>query len=398
MGEPAHHGATATRRSITVIQSAHVWLPRTEPWLYDQVRLLPGNIKSHVVCENTEFLDQFPWEPLHVARNLPWWRYTLDRGARKMKLRPYLRFQVTTARKSGARLIHSHFGNRGWEDVGVARSAGLKHIVTFYGHDVTRLPTVDPRWRSRYRTLFRHVNCVLCEGDHMLAAVVKLGCPPEKLRVHHLGVSVDTISFRPASWEAGRPLRFLIAATFVEKKGIPYAVEALGRLQHDLPIELTIIGDTNGLPESDAEKNKILKTLELHGLLSKTRLLGFRTRDELFEEARTHHVFLAPSVTAADGDLEGGAPVSIIDMSAAGVLVLSTRHCDIPGIVKHGETGLLADERDVEGLLARMRWLIDHAEDRPRMLSAARTHVEKHFNANVQAEQLACVYEEVTNP
>jgi len=374
-----------------------VWLPRTEPWLYDQVRLLPGHISSHVVCENTEFLDQFPWEPLHVARDLPWLRYTIDRSVRKLRLRPHLRFQVTTARESGARLIHSHFGNRGWEDVGVARSAGLKHVVTFYGHDVTRLPTVDPRWRGRYGALFRHVDLVLCEGEHMLGAVEQLGCPREKLRVHHLGVSVDAIPFRPATWEPGTSFRFLVAASFVEKKGIPYGIEALGRLQHDVPIELTVIGDTNGQPQSDREKQNILDAVDRHGMSSKTRMLGYRTRDELFEEASAHHVFLAPSVTAADGDIEGGAPVSIIDMSAAGVTVVSTRHCDIPGIIRHGETGLLADERDVDGLLEQMRWLVNHGEERHRMLAAARKRIEEQFNGNVQAERLAAIYEELTN-
>ena len=63
-----------------------------------------------------------------------------------------------------------------------------------------------------------------------------------------------------------------------------------------------------------------------------------------------HDVFLAPSVTASNGDTEGGAPVAIIEMAASGMPIVSTRHCDIPSVVLDGVTGLLAAERDSEGL------------------------------------------------
>ncbi len=51
-----------------------------------------------------------------------------------------------------------------------------------------------------------------------------------------------------------------------------------------------------------------------------------------------HHLFLSPSVTAPDGDSEGGAPVSIIEAAATGMPVVSTTHCDIPQAVDDGVT------------------------------------------------------------
>ena len=72
------------------------------------------------------------------------------------------------------------------------------------------------------------------------------------------------------------------------------------------------------------------------------RLLGYVSRETLREEAYEHDVFLAPSVTASNGDTEGGAPVAIIEMSASGMPIVSTNHCDIPSVVLDGVTGLLA--------------------------------------------------------
>ncbi len=70
--------------------------------------------------------------------------------------------------------------------------------------------------------------------------------------------------------------------------------------------------------------------------------MGYQPHSTLFAEAYRHHIFLSPSVTASTGDTEGGAPVSLIEMAATGMLIVSTTHCDIPEVIKHGVTGLLA--------------------------------------------------------
>ncbi len=56
----------------------------------------------------------------------------------------------------------------------------------------------------------------------------------------------------------------------------------------------------------EIEKRRILDILEKNGMKSKTRLLGYQPYPVLFEQAYKHHIFLSPSVTAMDGDTEGG--------------------------------------------------------------------------------------------
>jgi colanic acid/amylovoran biosynthesis glycosyltransferase len=124
-------------------------------------------------------------------------------------------------------------------------------------------------------------------------------------------------------------------------------------------------------------------------------MLGFRPYAELLREAYEHHIFLSPSVTAEDGDAEGGAPVSLIDMAATGLILVSSRHCDIPEIVIHGETGLLSDERDIEGIAANIRWLAGNPGEWERMAAGSRARVEKEFDAQTQAEKLAAIYRKV---
>lgn len=383
------------KSKMVVIHSFPVWLPQTQTWMYNQIKYLPENIAAHIVCERTENLDQFGLPNIHALENEPSWRWHWDQRLKMHGFRQHLGFLVDQAKKVKADIIHSHFGNIGWSDMGAAKRAGTKHVVTFYGQDVNFLPTMEPAWKNRYLNLFAHVDQVLCEGPHMAHCVVGLGCPEEKVRVQHLGVRVDQIPFSHRARKTEEPLRVLIAASFREKKGIPYALEALGQFQKEAPLEITIIGDAGRDPRGKVEKEKILAILEKYNLGPKTRMLGYQPHTIFFEEAARHDVFLSPSVTAADGDTEGGAPVSLIEMAAAGIPVIATTHCDIPEVIRHGQTGLLADERGVEGLIEHLRFTACHPEKIAEMVARGRKHVEKEFSARTQGQRLGEIYSDL---
>lgn len=380
---------------LVVIHSHPVWLPQTQTWMYNQVHHLPGElVESHIVCEQTLNLDQFEVPNIHCLRDESMFRYVWQKGLRELRLRRHSEFLVRVARTTSAGVLHSHFGNVGWADLGVAGRLGLKHIVTFYGFDVSRLPSSDPRWRDRYRQLFAQADHFLCEGPHMADQLVGLGCAEENIRVHHLGVAIDSIPYRPRHWTPGEPLRVLIAGTFREKKGIPYALEALGAISRDVELEITVIGGAKAETRDEIEGRRIIKTIQECKLESVTRLLGFQPHQILMEEAYRHHIFISPSVTASDGDTEGGAPVTIIEMMASGMPIVSTMHCDIPEVVQYGKIGWLAPERDAVALSRRLEWLIEQHEDWAPMIEAGRRRAESEFNVGLQGKLLADIYRE----
>jgi colanic acid/amylovoran biosynthesis glycosyltransferase len=274
----------------------------------------------------------------------------------------------------------------------------VPHVVSFYGFEIGRLPKREPVWRERYRELFSTVDLVTCQGPYMAQSIVDLGCPMEKIRIHRLGIETERIAWRPRRWEAGKPLRVLIAGSFVAKKGIPSALLALAQVKNDVPLEVTIIGDArSGDRQSQVEKQRILETMSAGGLEDNVRLLGFQPHQRLLEEAYRHHIFLSPSLTAADGDTEGGTVLAIIDMIATGIPVVSTRHCDIPTTIEHGRTGFLAEEGDIDGIATGLRWLIRHPDRWDEITEAARRHVDRAFNAAIQGGELARLYAELVS-
>lgn len=387
-----------TKQKVLASHFVPKWLPLTQTWLYNQIKYLPSDIESHIFCEKTSNLEHFPIKNLCSFENANIWQKKYDYAQLRLGFRRHLGFLANAVKRCKPQILHTHFGEFGWKNQAVATEAGIKYVVTFYGHDVNRLPTVDPSWNSKYRSLFDTADLILCEGPHMARCIASLGCPKEKIKVHHLGIEVDKIHVTPRQWRHGEKLRVLIASGFREKKGIPFALKALAQLQKSIALEVTVIGDaTPTTSRSVDEKTKILKTVEDYKLTSKVRFMGFQPHDVLFKEAYQHHIFLSPSITAADGDTEGGAPISIIEMAATGMPVVSTFHCDIPEVIQHGKTGLLADEKDVEGLVRQISWLVNHSEKWSNLASEARRHIEAEYSAIIQGENLARIYRELIN-
>lgn len=316
----------------------------------------------------------------------------LDMGLARIGLAPFSPYLTRKIIESRAKILHSHFGNIAWKNSSAAKLGRAAHVVTFYGYDVNMLPKQDPVWKSRYRNLFRDASLILCEGPHMASCIENLGCPKHKIRLHHLGVELEKIPYQPRQYRPDEgPLKILIAGTFTEKKGIPYALRALGRLQKEVDLELTLIGDAPGDALSTKEKEKILSTIAKEQLASRTRRLGFVDQQTLWKEAYNHHLFLSPSVTSNTGDTEGGAPVVLIEMAASGMPLVSTEHCDIPEVIVDGKTGWLAEERNVDDLVRLLRHLVVNLDWRP-MLDRGRRHIETNYSAVRQGQALAEMY------
>jgi colanic acid/amylovoran biosynthesis glycosyltransferase len=383
---------------IRVIHSYPIWLPLTQTWMFNQVKYLPASVETHVVCEITEHLDQFYVPNIHCLHEKSWLGQKWEKTLRNLSIRTGFGFLATVARKTRTQIIHSHFGNIGWINQKAVQQLSARHVVTYYGYDVNMLPMQDKKWLARYRDLFNTADAFLCEGPFMGKQLVQMGCPQKKVNIHHLGVETDKIPFLPRHWHSNEPFRVLIAASFVEKKGIPYALQALAQINQKIQLSITIIGDANPKLRDNSEKEKILEVIRQGKLSENTRLLGFKPYSVLFEEAYKHHLFISPSVTSSDGNTEGGAPVTLIEMMATGMPVISTSHCDIPEVVQYGIDDWLVEERDVSSLVKKIQWLIDHSTEWDNMVEKGRKHVELEFNAVHQGERLEKIYRDVITP
>src|SRR5262249_7297886 len=84
-----------------------------------------------------------------------------------------------------------------------------------------------------------------------------------------------------------------------------------------------------------------------------------------------------------------GFPVAILEAMAAGLPVLTTRHGGIPEIVDDGVTGLLAAERDVDGLADAMHRIARDRSLADRLGGGAPREVERGLGLRRWNDKLA---------
>lgn len=382
------------RSGLKVLHSCPIWLPTTQKWMYNMISNLPDRVENAIICDKTRNLDHFPHKDIHSKKEtlIP---FAIEEGLKRLGLINTSFLLKRKLKETGVHILHSHFGDRAWEDSNLKIQDHIKQIAHFYGYDVGMIVQEDARWADRYLQLFDRVDRVLCEGSFMAKSIENLGCPGKKIRVYHLGVDVEKLPFKPRKWDGKSALKVLIVGSFREKKGIPYALEALGKLKNKVPLEINIIGDSDKREKYLREKENILSKARSHGLMDQITWHGMVNHETLIEEALNNHLFLSPSVTARDGDTEGGCPVTIIELSATGMPVLSTTHCDIPEVVLDGETGYLSSERNVDELYNNTIKLLENADIWDKMAEKARSHITENYNVKKQGTELAGMYDEL---
>jgi len=373
-----------------VVHSLHTYLFRTGSWIYSQLKQVT-RFDSLVIATRKQNLDIFPWPDAYYISDLAPLNRFLQRAYAK-RTDFYYPFFYKVLRKKNPALLQSHFGNRGYYDLKLKKKLNIPQVTTFYGHDASMMPQ-DSKWRSRYQELFARCERLLAEGNHMKKTLVELGCDEAKVVVQRLGVDLEKIPFIPRRLDTDRKVKILMASTFRDKKGITYGLEAFAKIIEKYPkVELTLIGDAGRSQREVEYKKEIMRVIENKNLRDKINYLGFLPYPQFIEESKKHDIFLAPSMRGSDGETEGGAPVTLIEMSAYGMPVVSTLHCDIPEVILDNRSGFLVPERDADALAERLEFLITHPQKWEVIGKAGREHVEAEYDGKKQAKKLEDIY------
>jgi colanic acid/amylovoran biosynthesis glycosyltransferase len=281
--------------------------------------------------------------------------------------------------------MHAHFGPAACSLLETRRRTRLPLVTSFYGYDASMADVVE-EFRDRYRRLFDIGDAFLAEGPVMKRRLEALGCPSSKLRIQRIAIDPMRYRFRVREDPGGGPVELLQCGRMVPKKGYGLTLRALAEARrHDRRLRLRVIGDGPGRPRIEADIRDL-------GLTGSVELLGWQPREVFIEELDRAHIYIQPSVTAPDGDTEGGAPTTLLEAQACGLPVVTTRHADIPEIVREGDSALLSDEGDIGGLAANISLLASDSRRWATMGRAGRAHVEARHDVRSLATDLEILY------
>ena len=292
-------------------------------------------------------------------------------------------------RDRAVKLIHAHFGPHGVYALIIKKMFNIPLITSFYGYDLSKNSTIE-KWKKGYEVLFRDGDLFLVEGPHMKSKLADLGCPQEKIEIQRLGIRLDYIQCIPRQPKKKTENVILIfSGRFEEKKGIIYVLMAMKELiKKYSKLELRLIG--NG-----PLKQEVNNFVELNNMEDCIKLLGFLPYCDYIREMQNGDILVHPSVTASDGETEGGAPTVLLEAQGMGMPVVSTFHADIPNIVVPGKSALLSEEGDYTALAENIAYLLENRETWNEMGRAGRMFVDTYHNIEKEAEALENKYDAV---
>jgi len=189
-------------------------------------------------------------------------------------------------------------------------------------------------------------------------------------RAIHLPIGVELERFMavpPAG--PGPELRVLVLSRIHPNKGFDLLFDALDRLGGDARgIHVTICGGAAPGREAYAAQIEKRAATFRHAAVD---FLGFR--DDV-------PAVLAGADAVVLTSRWEGSPRSVVEAMAAGRPVLATRVGGLSELITPGETGLLVEADDVDGIGRMLVWLRDHPHERMEMGARARRDVAQRFD------------------
>jgi colanic acid/amylovoran biosynthesis glycosyltransferase len=332
-------------------------------------------------------LVNFWRSPPTILQTLNFWQFNPSRYGEPAEFLKPLYLALPCINRPPYDIIHCHYGRNGLKaallkDLGVIQG---KIVVVFHGNDISRYLQIHGD--DIYNYLFSCADLLMPISQHWQDKLISLGCDPNKIMVHHMGI--DCHKFIPAPKPQEQTKKLIISvARLVEKKGLADGIDAVAQLGKTASqLVYYIVGD--GILRS-----QLTKQIEQLAATEQIKLLGWLEQSELCQLISQADILLAPSVTSKNGDSEG-IPVSLMEAMAQSIPVVSTHHSGIAELVENDVAGYLVPERDVQALSTKLDQLLASAELRQKMGIAGRERVIKDYNIEQLCDRLVVIYQQL---
>jgi colanic acid/amylovoran biosynthesis glycosyltransferase len=291
-------------------------------------------------------------------------------------------------RRVEASLIHAHFGEGGPPALFLSKRLNLPLILHLHGGaELMTDANLCSKWYqwpflAHRRSLWKRTSAFLCVSEYVRGRALKAGFPPDKTHVHFNGLDCKTFTPRLPITEKD-PNLVLYVGRLIPYKGCDYLIRAMQIVQRDRPgSRLVVIGDGS----SRRGLQELAQSLGIN-----CTFLGELKPAEVRSWLERARVFCAASVTTQDGQSEAFGVV-FLEAQAMGVPVVSFRHGGIPETMREGVTGLLVEERDVNGLAGQILTYLGDDQFWSKSREEGMRWVRSNFDNSVQTAKLEEIY------
>ena len=210
-------------------------------------------------------------------------------------------------------------------------------------------------WVDLEREIYRNARHIFVMSEHVRASLHEdYSVEPARTSTVHAGSNIDTTP-APLENDGFRNRTILFIGVEWERKGGPTLLAAFQRLRAEVPdARLVILGcQPGGLPAGCEAHGRVSRE-EVKQWLARGTLLCLPTRVEPFG-------------------------IAVVEAFAHRLPVVASNIGAMPGIVHHGESGLLVPPDDPAALAAALREMITDPEKCLRFGEAGHAHVCEHY-------------------
>lgn len=286
---------------------------------------------------------------------------------------------LKSLKKEKIKCVLAEYGPTGVSVMPVCKKLNIPLIVHFHGFDASVHDTLE-RYGEAYNEMFKYASAVVAVSTTMRKKLISLGCNSDKIHYTPCAPRDEFFDILPDFSKK----QFAGIGRFVDKKAPYYTILAFTQVLKEHPDASLIIGGDGPL------FNMCINLIKYLDISDNVTLPGVISPDDFRELLKQSMAFVQHSITAESGDMEG-TPVGVSEASAAGLPVVSTIHAGIPDVILNGESGLLVEEHDVDGMAKHMLWIIDNPEKAKQMGMKGKQRMRENFSMDKHLSVLANV-------
>jgi glycosyltransferase involved in cell wall biosynthesis len=265
-------------------------------------------------------------------------------------------------------------------------------ITTLHGSDIHGLKYPGLKWLNA--KVIKHSNactansCATAQMAKDISMRDNIAVVPMGINPRFLSATRGRNTQRSASVNGQKSIVY--AGRLIDLKGVDYLIRALPAVLKEFPkTKLFVIG-------SGPMKDDLVTLSNRLNLADTVTYIDKVPQEKLLEFYASADLFVLPSIVNEKGETEG-LGVVLLEAMACGLPVIGSAVGGIPDIIKDGDTGLLARQKEPESLAEKITQIFSDESLRRKLVENGYQMVEKNFSWDTISEKFIELYREALN-
>lgn len=254
-------------------------------------------------------------------------------------------------------------------------------VTTFYGAELA-LAKRYPFIKNFIRWSTRKSDKVIAISSFTKDEIMRITyAEPE---VIPYGAPLEVVEKPPSTTPKKGPKNILFVGRIIERKGLPYLIEAMTKVVAEIEAQLVIVGGGDRREELE----RMVRDMGLEEIVIFTGKVSTDYLKELYEKC---DVFVLPSIVDSRGDTEG-LGVVLLEALAYKKPIVATDVGGIRDVIKNERTGLLVPQKDPGALSDAILRLLRDKELARRLGHEGHQYAREYFSWDRILSKLESLY------